>query len=231
MIEFRRVNKYYEDGSGSHALKDFDLTVEDGEFLFIIGDSGAGKSTLFRLLLGEEKPSSGTVLVDGSDVSRIRRSRLPYYRRHFGVVFQDFRLLKDHTVYENVAMAQRVISATRAGMKKRVPKILAEVGLSGKEKSLPSQLSGGEQQRVAIARAVVGGPQYLLADEPTGNLDPSTSADVLSLLAGFRNSGTTVIVVTHDMSLIDLYPCRVITMRDGQIVSDERRGDESHEPA
>ena len=164
------------------------------------------------------------VVVDGINVGKLKNKKLPYYRRHFGVIFQDFRLLQDYTVYENVAFAQRVVSASPKGMKRRVPKILAEVGLSEKLQSLPSQLSGGEQQRVALARAIVNGPQYLLADEPTGNLDPANSEDVMRLLEGINRSGTTVIVITHDAGIVNRLRKRVVAMKDGQIVSDEKEG-------
>ena len=224
MIEFRRVSKTYNGAVKADALNEVSLTIEEGEFVFIIGDSGAGKSTLIRLLLGEEKPTSGSVLIDGVNVGKLKKWQLPRYRRHFGVIFQDFRLLQNYTVYENVAIAQRVISASRKGMKKRVPRILAEVGLEEKKKSLPAQLSGGEQQRVAIARAVVNGPQYLLADEPTGNLDPANSEEVLRLLEKFNRGGTTVIVVTHDVEMVNRFRKRVVMMKDGQIVSDIQEG-------
>ncbi len=224
MIEFRNVEKRYDDQTAGSALTEFDLTIEDGEFVFIIGESGAGKSTLLRLLMGEEKPTKGSVVVDGVNVGRIRPAKLPYYRRHFGMVYQDFRLLKDYTVYENVAFAQRVVGASLQGMKRRVPKILEQVGLADKADSLPAQLSGGEQQRVAIARAVVNGPMYLLADEPTGNLDPSGSAEVLRLLESINRGGTTVIVVTHDAAVVDKARKRVVTLRDGRVVSDREEG-------
>ena len=224
MIEFRRVNKVYDEAVQTHALQDFSLTIEDGEFVFIIGDSGAGKSTMVRLLLGEERPTSGMVVVDGVNVGKLKNKKLPYYRRHFGVIFQDFRLLQNYTGSENVAFAQRVVSAAVRGMKKRVPKILNEVGLGEKLKSLPSQLSGGEQQRVALARAVVNGPQYLIADEPTGNLDPANSEEVMRLLESFNRSGTTVIVVTHDAAIVDRFRKRVVSMKDGRIVSDVSEG-------
>lgn len=224
MIEFRRVSKTYSGAVKAEALSEVSLIIEEGEFVFVIGDSGAGKSTLIKLLMGEEKASSGSVLVDGINVGKLKNWQLPRYRRHFGVIFQDFRLLKDYTVYENVAFAQRVVSASRKGMKKRVPRILAEVGLEEKQKSFPSQLSGGEQQRVALARAVVNGPQYLLADEPTGNLDPANSEEVMRLLEKFNRSGTTVIVVTHDVAMVNRFRKRVVMMKDGQIVSDIREG-------
>ena len=225
MIEFRNVEKRYDDQTAGSALTDFDLTIGDGEFVFIIGESGAGKSTLLRLLLGEEKPTRGQVVVDGVNVGRIRPSRLPYYRRHFGMVYQDFRLLKDYTVYENVAFAQRVVSASPQGIKRRVPRILEQVGLADKADSLPAQLSGGEQQRAAIARAVVNGPLYLLADEPTGNLDPAGSEEVLRLLEEINRGGTTVIVVTHDVAVVNKARRRVVTLRDGRIVSDREEGE------
>ncbi|MBO4838915.1 MAG: cell division ATP-binding protein FtsE [Lachnospiraceae bacterium] len=224
MIEFRNVEKRYDDQTAGAALTDFNLTIGDGEFVFIIGESGAGKSTLLRLLMGEEKPTKGSVVVDGVNVGRIQPAKLPYYRRHFGMVYQDFRLLKDYTVYENVAFAQRVVNASPQGMKRRVPKILEKVGMADKADSLPAQLSGGEQQRAAIARAVVNGPLYLLADEPTGNLDPAGSREVLSLLEEINRGGTTVIVVTHDAPIVDKARKRVVTLREGSVVSDVEEG-------
>lgn len=228
MIEFRKVSKKYDGPNGVQALSDLTLTIRDGEFVFIIGDSGAGKSTLIKLLMGEEKPSDGSVLVDGVNVGKMKSWQLPRYRRHFGVIFQDFRLLQDYTVYDNVAFAQRVAGATRQGMAKRIPKLLAHVGLEDKQKSFPSQLSGGEQQRVALARAVVNGPQYLLADEPTGNLDPANSAEVMRLLEGFNRSGTTVIVVTHDVAMVNQLRKRVVTLKDGQVFTDISEGGYQH---
>ncbi|MBP3729085.1 MAG: cell division ATP-binding protein FtsE [Lachnospiraceae bacterium] len=224
MIEFRHVEKRYQDQNLGSALTDFNLTIEDGEFVFIIGDSGAGKSTLLKLLMGEEKASKGAVMVDGVNVGRIRRSRLPYYRRHFGVIYQDFRLLKDYTVYENVAFAQRVISASSQTMGRRIPMVLEQVGLTDKADSLPSQLSGGEQQRAAMARALVNDPLYILADEPTGNLDPTSSQEVMRLLEDISRSGTTVIVVTHDVAMVDLMQKRVVTLKEGSVVSDQEQG-------
>ncbi|MBR6704251.1 MAG: cell division ATP-binding protein FtsE [Lachnospiraceae bacterium] len=224
MIEFRRVSKTYNGAVKADALNDVSLSIGEGEFVFIIGDSGAGKSTMIKLLMGEEKASSGSVLVDGINVGKLKNWQLPRYRRHFGVIFQDFRLLQNYTVYDNVAFAQRVVGASRKRIQKRVPKILADVGLETKQKSFPAQLSGGEQQRVALARAVVNGPQYLLADEPTGNLDPANSEEVMRLLESFNRSGTTVIVVTHDVAMVDQFRKRVVTMKEGQIVSDIREG-------
>ena len=174
--------------------------------------------------MGEEKASKGAVMVDGVNVGRIRRSRLPYYRRHFGVIYQDFRLLKDYTVYENVAFAQRVISASSQTMGRRIPMVLEQVGLTDKADSLPSQLSGGEQQRAAMARALVNDPLYILADEPTGNLDPTSSQEVMRLLEDISRSGTTVIVVTHDVAMVDLMQKRVVTLKEGSVVSDQEQG-------
>ncbi|MBQ4425429.1 MAG: cell division ATP-binding protein FtsE [Lachnospiraceae bacterium] len=224
MIEFSHVHKIYNEETTSHALKDINLKIEDGEFVFIIGDSGSGKSTLIRLILGEEKPTSGTITVDGIDVAKLPSRKLPQYRRHFGVIFQDFRLLKDYSVYENIAYAQRIVSASPKAMHRRIPKLLAMIGLEEKAKSYPPQLSGGEQQRVAIARAVVNGPFYLLADEPTGNLDPANSEEVINLLQRFNSTGTTVIMVTHDAQMVNRFRKRVITMHDGEIVRDIQEG-------
>ena len=224
MIEFRNVEKRYEDQNAGAALTDFNLTIKDGEFVFIIGDSGAGKSTILKLLMGEEKASKGMVMVDGVNVGRIRRSKLPYYRRHFGVIYQDFRLLKDYTIYENVAFAQRVVGANPISMKRRIPKMLEQLGLGEKAESLPTQLSGGEQQRAALARALVNGPLYLLADEPTGNLDPASSQEVMRLLEDINRSGTTVIVVTHDVAMVDLMRKRVVALKDGQVIRDQQEG-------
>ncbi len=224
MIEFRNVEKRYEDQNAGAALTDFNLTIKDGEFVFIIGDSGAGKSTILKLLMGEEKASKGMVMVDGVNVGRIRRSKLPYYRRHFGVIYQDFRLLKDYTIYENVAFAQRVVGANPISMKRRIPKMLEQLGLGEKAESLPTQLSGGEQQRAALARALVNGPLYLLADEPTGNLDPASSQEVMRLLEDINRSGATVIVVTHDVAMVDLMRKRVVALKDGQVIRDQQEG-------
>ena len=220
MIQFRQISKQYNDGAKTVALDGVDLSVRDGEFVFITGDSGAGKSTLVKLLMGMEKPSSGTILVDGLNVSQIDRKELPQFRRRFGCIFQDFRLLSDFTAYENVAFAQRVIGTKAKNIKKRVPKALAEVGLEAKAKSYPSQLSGGEQQRVAIARAIVNGPLYLIADEPTGNLDRTNTDDVMSLLDSINKTGTTVIVITHDDQTVERMHKRVVEMKNGRIVAD-----------
>ena len=220
MIQFRQISKQYNDGAKTLALDGVDLSIRDGEFVFITGDSGAGKSTLVRLLMGMEKPTSGTLIVDGVNVAQLERSKLPQYRRRFGCIYQDFQLLSDFTAYDNVAFAQRVIGTKAGNIKKRVPKALAEVGLEEKAKSYPSQLSGGEQQRVAIARALVNGPLYLIADEPTGNLDRTNTDEVMALLEAVNNTGTTVLVITHDEKVVERMKKRVIEMKSGRIISD-----------
>ena len=220
MIQFRQISKQYNDSAKTMALDGIDLSINDGEFVFIIGDSGAGKSTLVKLLMGMERPTSGTILVDGKNVGQMDRKKLPIFRRRFGCIFQNFQLLKDFNVYENVAFAQRVIGTKRRNMKKRVPKALAAVGLEDKLKSYPSQLSGGEQQRVAIARAVVNGPLYLIADEPTGNLDQSDTEERMALLDSFNRTGTTVIVITHDAQMVEKMQKRVVELKGGKIISD-----------
>ncbi len=220
MIQFRQISKQYNDSAKTMALDGIDLSINDGEFVFIVGDSGAGKSTLVKLLMGMERPTSGTILVDGKNVGQMDRKKLPIFRRRFGCIFQNFQLLKDFNVYENVAFAQRVIGTKRRNMKKRVPKALAAVGLEDKLKSYPSQLSGGEQQRVAIARAVVNGPLYLIADEPTGNLDQSNTEEVMALLDSFNRTGTTVIVITHDAQMVEKMQKRVVELKCGKIISD-----------
>ena len=220
MIQFRQVSKQYKDSAKTMAVDGVDLSIQDGEFVFIVGDSGAGKSTLLKLMMGLERPTGGNILVDGLNVSQIKRSKLPEYRRRFGCIFQDFQLLKDFTAYENVAFAQRVIGTKNKNIRKRVPKALADVGLEGKEKSYPSQLSGGEQQRVAIARALVNGPLYLIADEPTGNLDQTNTDEVMALLEALNRTGTTVIVITHDTAVVERMQKRVVELKDGRIVSD-----------
>jgi len=220
MIQFRQISKQYNDGAKTLALDGVDLSIRDGEFVFITGDSGAGKSTLVRLLMGMEKPTTGTILVDGVNVAQLERSKLPQFRRRFGCIYQDFQLLSDFTAYDNVAFAQRVIGTKARNIKKRVPKALADVGLEEKAKSYPSQLSGGEQQRVAIARALVNGPLYLIADEPTGNLDRTNTDEVMGLLEAVNNTGTTVIVITHDEQSVERMNKRVIEMKSGRIIAD-----------
>ena len=218
MIELKRVSKKYEEGV--HALNDVSLHIAPGEFVFIVGDSGSGKSTLIKLLLKEMEPTSGKVYVNGKDIGLISHRQIPKFRRNVGVVFQNFRLLQDRNVYENVAFALRVVEAPRSRIKKRVPLMLSLVGLAAKYRSLPRQLSGGEQQRVAIARALINEPKILLADEPTGNLDASNAWDIMKLLDEINQKGTTVVVVTHNMDIVRAMHKRVITIQKGTIVED-----------
>lgn len=227
MIELSDVKKTYEEGN--KALKGISIAIEDGEFVFIVGKSGSGKSTLMRLLLKETEPTSGKIVVNDMDLGKMPRRYVPKYRRRLGVVFQDFRLLKDRNVYENVAFAQRVIGASAKTIRESVPQMLAMVGLSAKYKFYPHQLSGGEQQRVAIARALINKPEVLLADEPTGNLDPQNSQEIMELLEKVNQGGTTVVVVTHSQEIVNRMRKRVITMDKGLIVSDEKRGGYIHE--
>lgn len=222
MITLENVSKSY--AKGQPALNDVSLHIDKGEFVFIVGNSGSGKSTLIKLLLKELEPTSGTIIVNDQNLGKMKRRKVPKYRRGVGVVFQDFRLLKDRNVYENVAFAQRVIERSNRVIKKRVPEILTLVGLAEKYKSFPRELSGGEQQRVALARALVNRPNILLADEPTGNLDPKNSLEIMKLLEEINERGTTVLVVTHNREIVNSFRKRVITMRKGVIVSDEEEG-------
>ncbi len=222
IIVLDNVSKTYQ--KGTDAIKNISLKIRKGEFVFIVGNSGSGKSTLIKLILKELEPSCGKIYVNGKELGRLRRSQVPKLRRKIGVVFQDFRLLKDRNVYENVAFAQRVIEKPLRSIKKNVPSILSVVGLSEKHDSLPKELSGGEQQRVALARALVNNPVLLLADEPTGNLDPRNSWDIMELLDEVNKRGTTVLVVTHNREIVDAMQKRVITMNKGILVSDEQKG-------
>ena len=222
MITLENVSKSY--AKGQPALNDVSLHIDKGEFVFIVGNSGSGKSTLIKLLLKELEPTSGTIIVNDQNLGKMKRRKVPKYRRGVGVVFQDFRLLKDRNVYENVAFAQRVIERPNRVIKKRVPEILTLVGLAEKYKSFPRELSGGEQQRVALARALVNRPNILLADEPTGNLDPKNSLEIMKRLEEINERGTTVLVVTHNREIVNSFRKRVITMRKGVIVSDEEEG-------
>ena len=223
MIDLDCVTKAY--AKRQPAVNEISLHVDRGEFVFIVGDSGSGKSTLIRMLLKELEPTSGTITVGGRVLSTMRRSQIPMYRRQVGVVFQDFRLLEDRNVYENVAFAQRAVGVSGRKIKKRVPEVLRQVGLAEKYKSLPTQLSGGEQQRVAIARAIVNRPDVLLADEPTGNLDPTNAYEIMKLLDEINADGTTVLVVTHNRELVNQFKKRVITMKQGLIAHDEEEGE------
>lgn len=219
MIELKNVTKTYS--NGTMALSDLNLTINSGEFVFIVGESGAGKSTLLKLLLKEEDVTSGTITVDGCDLSTLKKKNIPYYRRKLGVVFQDFRLFPDKTVYENVAFALRVIGEHSATVKLKVNAALKIVDLSDKAKCYPDELSGGEQQRVALARALANGPGIIIADEPTGNIDPRHSHDIMEMLIRIqRRYQKTVIVVTHEKSLVDLFRQRVVTIRDGKVAED-----------
>lgn len=220
MIEISKLTKTYD--KSSRALKGVDITIDDGEFVFITGRSGSGKSTLLSILLKEVEPTSGRVTVNDMDLGAMPRRYIPKYRRTLGVVFQDFRLLKDRTVYENVAFAQRVIGVPGHTIRESVPEMLKMVGLSSKYKSFPHQLSGGEQQRVAIARALINKPAVLLADEPTGNLDPQNAMDIMLLLDEINRQGTTVIVVTHSREIVEMMKKRVITIEKGVVVSDRK---------
>ena len=227
MIEISNVSKTYE--TGNKALRNVSITIEDGEFVFIIGRSGSGKTTLFKLLLKETEPTSGKIVVNDMNLGKMPRRYVPKYRRRLGVVFQDFRLLKDRNVYENVAFAQRVIGASTRRIRESVPAMLQMVGLYAKYKMVPQKLSGGEQQRVAIARALINRPEVLLADEPTGNLDSHNAIEIMKLLEEINQMGTTVVVVTHSQEIVDRMQKRVIVMERGCVVSDEKKGGYTHE--
>lgn len=222
IITLTDVSKAYS--TGAPALKDVNLRINKGEFVFIVGDSGSGKSTLIKLLLRELTITSGYINVMGYDLSKIKHRKIPKFRRNIGIVFQDFRLLKDRNVYENVAFAQRIVLTPTKQMRKNVPAILASVGLAGKYKAKPKQLSGGEQQRVALARALVNEPTLLLCDEPTGNLDPKNSWEIMNMLDEINKSGTTVLVVTHNKEIVNQMEKRVVTLKKGVIISDEEKG-------
>ena len=223
MITLDSVSKRY-DGKSQPAINNISLHIDKGEFVFVVGNSGSGKSTLIKLLLKELDPTSGTIRVNNQALNKLPRRKISKYRRGVGVVFQDFRLLKDRNVYENVAFAQRVIEKPNRVIKKRVPEVLTLVGLAGKYRSRPKELSGGEQQRVALARALVNRPEILLADDPTGNLDPKNSAEIMKLLEEINARGTTVLVVTHNREIVNAMRKRVIRLRKGVIISDEKEG-------
>ena len=218
MIEFKNVTKSYS--AGNTALNGVSMQIEDGEFVFLVGPSGSGKSTIIRLITGELKPSSGHVHVNGYSLAKLRRGEAPYLRRTVGVVFQDFRLISNKTVYDNVAFAMRVIGAKEREIRERVPYVLNLVGLDNKSRRHPGELSGGEQQRLAIARALVNNPSTIIADEPTGNLDPARSYEIMALLQEINRLGTTMLVVTHEMELVQRFNNRVIMINDGLVVSD-----------
>ena len=218
MIQFTNVVKTYQ--QGNNALNGATMQIEDGEFVFLIGPSGSGKSTIIKLITGELKPTSGTVHVNGYSLERIRKREVPFLRRTVGVVFQDFRLIDKMTVYENVAFAMRVVGAREKEIRERVPYVLELVGLESKMNRHPNEMSGGEQQRLAIARALVNNPSTIIADEPTGNLDPERSFEIMALLQEINNLGTTVLVVSHDQKLVDLFGKRIIEINEGRVVSD-----------
>lgn len=218
MIKLEHVSKSYS--AGIPALNDVSLNIEEGEFVFVVGDSGSGKSTLIKLLLKELEPTEGTITINGRKLNKIRRRQIPKFRRNIGVVFQDFRLLKDRNIYDNVAFAQKVIGESNRSIKKNVPKLLSMVGLAAKYRSYPRQLSGGEQQRVAIARALINKPKILLADEPTGNLDANNAWEIMKLMEEINEQETTVVVVTHNLEIVKAMNKRVITMQKGVVVDD-----------
>lgn len=220
IIEFKNVSKTY--GSGTHALNNASLNIEKGEFVFIVGASGAGKSTFLKLIMHEETPTRGTIIVNGTNVSKLKRKKVPYLRRNMGIVFQDFRLIDKMTVYDNVAFAMRAIGARPSAVRKRVPYILELVGLSDKAQNRPSELSGGEQQRVSLARALVNNPSIIIADEPTGNIDPEMSYEIIGLLSEINAQGTTILVVTHEHDLVRRFNKRVIEIEKGKVISDTK---------
>lgn len=228
LIEFRNVSKVYN--NGTEALHNINLKVDKGDFVFIVGSSGAGKSTFLKLITCEERPNSGQIIVDGIDVSRIRKGKIPYVRRKMGMVFQDFRLIDHMTVYDNVAFAMRVVGAPAKTIKKRVPYILSLVGLQHKAKHYPTELSGGERQRVGLARALVNNPSMIIADEPTGNIDPALSFEIVDLLSEINRRGTTILMVTHEHSLVKHFHKRIIQIHSGEIVADTAAMQDSYAP-
>ena len=222
MIEFQNVTKTYD--NGTEAIRGIDLKIEDGEFVFLVGPSGSGKSTIINLLTAELTPTSGSIHINGFELEGIKKKQIPYLRRTVGVIFQDFRLIEKKTVYQNVAFAMRVIGAPEREIRKRVPYVLDLVGLGEKSKSYPDELSGGEQQRVAVARALINNPAMIVADEPTGNLDPGKSLEIMLLLEQINALGTTVIVVTHEADMVDRFHKRVIAINEGKVISDGMDG-------
>ena len=225
MIEFKGVHKTYD--NGTKALRDVNIHIDKGEFVFIVGASGSGKSTFLKLIMREERPNAGEVIVNGFKLNKLRRRKVPYLRRTMGIVFQDFRLINNMTVFDNVAFAMRVIGASQREVRKRVPYILGLVGLQDKARSYPMELSGGEQQRVGLARALVNNPSMIIADEPTGNIDPEMSMEIVELLTEINRRGTTVLMVTHEHEMVHAFPHRIIEIRNGTVVSDSLYADDS----
>lgn len=222
MIEFKNVSKIYS--TGTEAVHGANFIIEKGDFAFLVGQSGSGKSTLIKLILKEEEPTEGTIIINGKDTTFLKPSRVPYLRRSMGVVFQDFRLLPDKTVYDNVAFAMNIVKASPRHIRRQVPMVLSLVGLSSKAKAYPEELSGGEQQRVALARALVNNPSMIIADEPTGNLDPETAWEIMTLLNEINLRGTTVVIATHAKDIVDAMKKRVIEIEKGIIIRDDRKG-------
>ncbi len=223
IIEFRGVSKTYQ--TGTHALEDVNIRINSGEFVFIVGSSGAGKSTFMKLIMREEKANTGKIMVNGFDLMKMRRKQIPKLRRTMGIVFQDFRLIPTMNVFQNVAFAMHVVGASRREIRKEVTRALSKVGLGHKARSMPNELSGGEQQRVGLARALVNSPSLLIADEPTGNVDPNMSYEIVSLLTEINRRGTTILMVTHDHNLVRDFQHRVIMLDGGKIVADNVGGD------
>lgn len=227
MIEFRNVSKVYN--KNVKALTNVNINIDKGEFVFLVGPSGAGKSTFIKMLLKEVEPSTGNIVMGNEDLSKIKRRQIPYHRRKIGMVFQDFRLIPTLNVYENVAFAMRVVGASPKEIRKRVPMVLSLVGLSNKYKMFPNELSGGEQQRVSIARAIVNNPKVLIADEPTGNLDPDTAKEIMELIDDINKAGTTVVMATHAKEIVNSMKKRVIAIDKGEVVSDVQKGGYEYE--
>jgi cell division transport system ATP-binding protein len=227
LIEFQNVSKIYS--NGTKALRDISLKVDKGEFVFIVGSSGAGKSTFLKMIMCEEKPSEGEIILNNLKISEIKRHEVPYLRRTMGIVFQDFRLIDNKTVFDNVAFAMHVVGASARDIRKRVPYILGLVNLQDKAKCHPSELSGGEQQRVGLARALINNPKLIIADEPTGNVDPALSFEIVDLLSEINRRGTTILMVTHEHTLVKQFHRRVVEIQDGEIVADTASQEVSHE--
>ncbi|MCH3915812.1 MAG: cell division ATP-binding protein FtsE [Acidaminococcaceae bacterium] len=228
LLTMTGISKTYQ--SGATALRNIDIHIKPGEFVFVVGPSGAGKSTFIKLLFREIEPTTGKIFVDGVDVMSLKPNEIPYLRRQLGIIFQDYRLLNDRTVYENVAFAMEVIEAPLEKIQKRVPEVLELVGLRSRAENYPGELSGGEQQRVAIARAIVNDPLLVIADEPTGNLDPETSMEIMKIFSHINNNGTTIIMATHDKTMVDFMQKRVVAIEDGYIVRDDLKGVYGYEP-